>query len=99
MIARLWRGRTPSDKADAYARVLREEGSRDLRTTTGNKDVLIFRRDDGGISEFLLVSLWDSMESVRSFAGPDPGKPVYYPWDKEYLLEFEPRVLHYEVIR
>ncbi len=38
------------------------------------------------------------MEAVRNFAGPDLEKAVYYPEDKEYLLEMEPMVSHYEVL-
>lgn len=50
-----------------------------------------------GRAEFLLISLWDSMEAVRRFAGDDAEKAVYYPADKDYLLTFEPKVAHYEV--
>lgn len=96
MIARLWRGRVPVSKGDAYARVLREEGTRDLRQTRGNRDVLILRQDGKDVTEFLLISLWESMDDIRRFAGSEPDKAVYYPWDRDYLLEFEPRVLHYE---
>ncbi len=58
----------------------------------------MLRKERDNRAEFLLVSLWESTEAVRSFAGPDLEKAVYYPEDKEYLLEMEPKVAHYEVL-
>ncbi len=34
----------------------------------------------------------------RAFAGADVEKAKYYPEDAEFLLEYEPRVVHYEVV-
>ena len=99
MIARIWRGRTPAEKADAYHEYLRATGLREYEETPGNRGVYVLRRTTGDVAEFLLVSLWDSMEAVRAFAGDDPEGAVYYPEDDEYLLEREPRVAHYEVLK
>ena len=38
------------------------------------------------------------MESIKGFAGKDVEVAKYYPEDKDFLLEFEPNVLHYEVV-
>jgi hypothetical protein len=43
------------------------------------------------------MTLWDSVESIKRFAGEDIHKARYYPEDKDYLLEMEPHVTHYEV--
>ena len=51
-----------------------------------------------GRAEFLLISLWESFDAIRKFAGPQIEKAVYYPKDKEFLLELEPHVVHYEVV-
>lgn len=45
----------------------------------------------------LLVTVWDSMESMRRFAGDDPELAKYYPEDDEFLLEKEEQVLMYMV--
>jgi heme-degrading monooxygenase HmoA len=58
----------------------------------------VLRRVVGGEAHFLLVSLWNSLESVRAFAGSDPEKARYYPEDDSFLLEKEPHVTHYEVL-
>jgi heme-degrading monooxygenase HmoA len=60
--------------------------------------VYVLRRIEGDHAHFLLVSLWDSLESVRAFAGPDVERARYYPEDRAYLLELEPAVTHYEVL-
>jgi heme-degrading monooxygenase HmoA len=60
--------------------------------------VTVLRRISEGQAEFLLISLWDSFDSIRRFAGDEVEKAVYYDEDKEYLLEFEPNVTHYEVL-
>jgi heme-degrading monooxygenase HmoA len=97
MIARLWRGLTAQTKSVAYLEYLRKTGERECRATTGNRGVFILRREIDGKAEFLFLSLWESMESIRAFAGPDLEKAVYYPEDAEFLLEMEPGVAHYEV--
>jgi hypothetical protein len=38
------------------------------------------------------------MAAIEKFAGPEPEQARYYPEDKEFLLEFEPTVTHYEVL-
>ncbi|MFN2159577.1 MAG: antibiotic biosynthesis monooxygenase family protein, partial [Anaerolineales bacterium] len=70
----------------------------DLRATPGNKEVKVHRRKEEDLVHFLLISYWDSLDSIAAFAGSDIDKARYYPRDREYLLELEPGVLHYEVL-
>ncbi len=97
MIARIWHGVTRAADYDAYWKLLHELAIPDYRSTPGNLGVRLFRRLDGDRAHFLTLSYWPSMEAVRAFAGADVDRAKYYPEDKAYLLEFEPRVLHYEV--
>ena len=98
MIARIWRGITLADKADAYIGHLHETGLKDYAATPGNRGVTVLRRLQGEHSEIVLISMWDSMDAVRAFAGENPERSVYYPEDEDYLLEMEPLVRHYEVV-
>lgn len=98
MIARIWRGRTPAAQAETYHAYLLATGVGDYQSTPGNRGVQMLRRVDGDEAEFLLITLWDSLDDVRAFAGDAVEKAVYYPQDKDYLLEFEPTVRHYEVL-
>jgi heme-degrading monooxygenase HmoA len=96
MIARLWHGRTPLEKADAYTAFLNERAIPDYRGTPGNIAVHILRRDEN-VAHFYTFTLWESLEAIRSFAGLPIEKAKYYPEDRDFLLEFEPQVTHWAV--
>ncbi len=98
MIARTWRGATPASLADQYVCYLLETGIAEYRSTAGNRGVTVLRRIDGDRAEFLLVSLWDSMDDVERFAGDDPERAVFYSEDDAYLVDRELHAAHYEVI-
>ena len=97
MIARIWRGRTRAEHADEYAEYVNKTGVTEQRGTPGNHGSMVLRRVDGDEAEFLVVSLWESWDAVRAFAGERPEVAVYYPEDESFLLELEPEVCHYEV--
>jgi heme-degrading monooxygenase HmoA len=98
MIARLWHGRTPLEKADKYAAFLNERALPDYRCPPGNIAVHILRRDENDVTHFYTFTLWESLEAIRGFAGSPIEKAKYYPEDQDFLLEFEPFVTHWEVV-
>ena len=98
MIARQWIGETLKLHADTYAKYLEETGVKEIRATQGNQGVWLMRRVRDGRAEFIVLSLWDSLESIKTFAGHDYEKAVYYPEDKKFLLSLSPYVSHYEVL-
>ncbi len=98
-IARIWRGRTLASKADEYQKYLESTGITRVRATPGNLGVTVLRRADGDKMEFLVLSLWESLDAVKKFAGDDYQKAVLLPRDREYLLDVDPNVLHYETLR
>ena len=99
MIARLWWGRTKAEYYDAYLAYLEESGVAELHATPGNRGVMVLRRLDGDEAEFGVMSLWDSLDDVKAFAGEEVEVAHYYPGDERFLLELEPRVKHFEVAR
>lgn len=98
MIARLWHGRTPAAKAEAYSEFLKARAIPDYRSIAGNHAVHILRRCEGNITHFYTFTLWESYESIRNFAGEPLDKAKYYPEDSDFLLEFEPFVTHWEIV-
>jgi heme-degrading monooxygenase HmoA len=98
MIARTWHGAVPSHLSDEYFRYLMDTGVPDLKATPGNRGVFVFRRVEGEVAHFQLISLWDSLDSIKNFAGADIDRARYYPEDEQYLQELEPTVTHYEVL-
>ena len=99
MIARTWHGRVPNDKAEAYHAYLLRTGLADYAATAGNEGVWVFRRTEGDITHFVLTTLWRSVEAIKRFAGEDYEQARYYPEDDAFLLEREPFVTHYDVLR
>lgn len=97
MIARLWHGRTPTDKADEYLTFLLARAIPDYVSTPGNVTAQILRREEGEVTHLITLTHWESLESIRAFAGDDISRAKYYPEGARYLLEFEPTVEHYEV--
>jgi heme-degrading monooxygenase HmoA len=97
MIARTWRGATAAHDADAYLDYLHQTGLAEYRKVDGNRGVLALRRLVEDRAEFLLVSLWDSEESIRQFAGDEIEKAVFYPEDERFLVDRDNHVVHYEV--
>jgi heme-degrading monooxygenase HmoA len=97
MIARTWKGITPRDKAAAYLDYLHKTGVKACSETPGNLGVFLLHRLVEDHAEFLFISLWESLEVIQRFAGPDVERAVYFPEDREFLQEMVPRVEHYEV--
>jgi len=98
MIARTWHGMTDASKADEYLDYLNKTGVPEYRATQGNLGVYVLRRIKGNVAHFLLLTLWESEEVIKRFAGPDMEVAKYYPEDEQFLLELEPTVTHYEVM-
>jgi heme-degrading monooxygenase HmoA len=98
MIARIWRGTVRETDKDTYYAYLQETGLKEYAAVPGNRGVYTLRRVSEGKCEFLLLTLWDSWDAIKAFAGPDYEKAVYYPEDKRFLLELVPLVEHYELL-
>ena len=98
MIARTWRGWVETSRADEYETYLDKTGLSEYAATSGNLGAHLLRRDlDDGSNEFVKLSLWDSWNAVRLFAGDDPSQAVFYPEDDDFLVDRETTVTHFDV--
>jgi len=98
MIVRMWHGRVPTSKAQAYRTFLNKRAIPDYQSVDGIIDVYILERAEGEITHFVTMTFWENLDAIKGFAGDDVEVAKYYPEDKDFLLEFEPRVVHYEVV-
>jgi heme-degrading monooxygenase HmoA len=98
MIARMWHGRVPASKARAYREFLNQRAIPDYQSVAGNLGAVILERRSAEITHFVTLSFWETMDAIHAFAGQDAERVKYYPEDADYLLEFEPSVVHYEVV-
>jgi heme-degrading monooxygenase HmoA len=97
MIARTWKGAVRRADGDEYAEYMRKTGIPGYTQTPGNLATLMLRREVGDRCEFLMFTLWDSIESVKAFAGEDPEKAIFYPEDDAFLIERDLTSSHWTV--
>jgi heme-degrading monooxygenase HmoA len=97
MIARLWRGWTSTENAETYEKLLREQVLPGLRQIDGYRGGYILRQEGNDEVEFVVMNLFESLEAVRAFAGPDYTVPVFEPEARQLLSKVEPLARHYEV--
>ena len=98
MIVRVWSGRTSEAKAQDYEKFLKEMAYPDYGDENGNRGWLLLRRQQEGTVEFTFVSLWESMDALRAYAGDAVERPKYYPEDRAALLELPEHADHYEMV-
>lgn len=100
MICRMWRGWTSRANAEAYDSYLKSElfprVEREL-TPRGYRGFQLLRLDRGAESEFVTMLWFDSLESVRSFAGENYETPVISEKAHKLLAHYADRCEHYRV--
>ncbi len=96
-IMRLWHGEVAIEKADEYEKFMIEKAAPDYGSVDGLLKLYFQRKNENKIAHFLLVTIWDSLESIKKFAGPEPDLAKYYPEDDAFLLEKEKYTSMYDV--
>jgi len=99
MVSRIWHGWTTPSNADSYETLLRTEifeaiGARQI---DGFRGIDLLRRENGSEVEFVTIMWFDSLDAVRSFAGPDHEAAVVPPAARALLAHFDSRSAHYIV--
>jgi heme-degrading monooxygenase HmoA len=97
LIARIWKGAVRKHDGDAYAEYMRDTGIAGYACTPGNRGVWMLRRDIDEHTEFLMFTLWDSLDAVKAFAGQDYETAVFCPEDGRFLVERDTLATHYVV--
>jgi heme-degrading monooxygenase HmoA len=97
VIARIWRGAVRECDGDEYADYMRKTGIPGYAGTPGNRGVWMLRRNIDDRTEFVMFTLWDSLDAVRAFAGEDYEAAVFYPDDDRFLVERDLLSTHYLV--
>jgi len=96
-VARMWHGRTTDAKAAEYYDYLMSAGVSRFKSIPGNLGVDVMSRSRDGVTEFIVISYWRSLDDIKAYAGADIEKTHNLPRDPEYLLELEPNVRHFNV--
>ena len=96
MITRLWRGWTVRADADAYERFLLTQLFPSMREIAGFACADVLRRPDGDEVAFVTLTRFQSLESIRAFAGEDYEVPVLEPEARALLSRYDDRAQHFE---
>lgn len=99
MIAREWKARCPQNHSVGFINYLNKTGIKDASSTPGFIAAQIFTRELNDRVEVTLISYWESLDSVKAFAGDDISVARLYPEDYQYELEADDFVVHYEVVK
>lgn len=97
-VLRLWKGRATVAKAGDYVRHASQTVFPEVQSLPGHRGAYLLRRPVGDGVEFTVLTLWDSMDAVRGFAGPDPERAVVEPAARAALSDFDETVNHYEIV-
>jgi len=98
VIARLWHGWTAPENADAYEEFLRTKMFPSIHRVPGYLGAELLRRQDGDEIAFVTITRFESLESVRTFAGEDYEAAVVEPEARRLLSRFDSRSEHYEIV-
>ncbi len=98
MILRMWKGRSAPQRAAEYAQHAARKVFPALRTIKGFHWAYLLRRTHDEATEFVVITLWDSMTAVRRFAGAKPEKAVVEWQARSMLSGFDEFVDHFEVV-
>jgi heme-degrading monooxygenase HmoA len=98
MISRHWTGVARRDCAARYVAHLEEETLPRLASLAGFVRATILRREVDRGTEFRVVTVWESEQSIRAFAGADVEAAVVPDKVHPMMVEYDRRAVHYEVV-
>lgn len=96
-ISRQWIGLCKKERANDYILHLQEETFQELLTLKGFLRASILKRELSEGIEFLIVTEWESLESIKQFAGEEVATAVVPPAVQEMMVRFDKMVRHYEI--
>lgn len=99
MIERHWKGVTKVENANSYVQHLLEETFPELAKIEGFKKASILQSTKGNNIEFLVVTVWESINSIEKFAGKYVTAAVVPLKVQKLMTNYEPIVHHYELVK
>jgi hypothetical protein len=97
MIARHWKGVAKPELAGAYEMHLLHETFPSLLKMEGFIKAFILKRHVAAGIEFLIITQWDSLLSIKAFAGKDIEISVVPQKVRDMMVHWDDKAFHYEV--
>jgi heme-degrading monooxygenase HmoA len=98
MIGRLWHGVTTRENAAKYEDLLRSEILPGIHRVDGYKGAWLLCREVPEGAEFVTLTIFESMDAVRRFAGEDAEAAVVPEAARRLLARFDRRSIHYTIL-
>ena len=98
MISRHWKGIAKPGEADNYIEHLRTDTFPKLSEIGGFISASILKRAVDQGTEFLIITVWESIESIEKFAGAEADVAVVPDVVQAMMIEYDRIVRHYEVV-
>ena len=98
MISRHWKGITKREEADNYVKHLENDTFPKIRKINGFLTASILKRKVEQGTEFLIITVWESIEAIQAFAGEHAEVAVVPPMVQDMMIKYDRKVIHYEVI-
>jgi antibiotic biosynthesis monooxygenase (ABM) superfamily enzyme len=92
----MWRGWTAARDAPAYERFLMDELFPVLRAIPGFLGADVLHRVDGTEAAFVILTRFESLDAIRSFAGDRYETPVIEPRAAALLSRYDDTAVHFE---
>jgi len=97
MIVRMWRGQAKAAKAEAYEHFVTARVFASLPAIAGHRGAYLPKRPVGDEVEFIAVTLWESIDAIREFAGEAIDRAVAELEARAVLSSFDDFVRHFEL--
>jgi len=97
MISRHWKGIAKPDEAETYITHLKTDTFPKLSEIDGFIEASILKRAVAQGTEFLIVTVWESIEAIERFAGVPADVAVVPEVVQAMMVEYDKNVSHYEI--
>jgi heme-degrading monooxygenase HmoA len=98
VIVRAFHATATADGADTYHQHFTRSVLPDLQRIDGYHGAYLLRRDRDRHVELQVLTLWESLEAISRFAGPDLEHAVVEPAAQAALASYDPTVTHHTVV-
>jgi len=97
MVVRFWSARTTHVRFPEYLHHFNQHVLPSLRAVDGFLEARVISQSDGVVVQFIVETLWSSMEAIGRFAGRDHEEAVIADEALHLLTSYDRRVRHYMV--
>jgi len=98
MIVRIWLATATAEGAKRYRQHFEGNVLPELKSLAGFLKAYLLTRQHDGVVEIEVHTLWQSLEAIRAFAGPDPESAVVEPQAQAVLTSYDRTVTHFAAI-